>query len=676
MSDLFILDVMVGYILPIQDEMWLFPTVNLKLLNFPSLTISCISPEKQQSLKEKFLTYPPSVIVNKICIKDSQSRIVFKKGKSCSFKLSREETQKLYFPLTVTLKDMWYLPAKNLGKTRIEILVPHLEHKSSIVPVSKLKQIYELCNSSGAKVAMIQLSYKLRRIHRCDLLSDSLMKVTANVQQLKVADTPKQVKTTYKVTTDDPVSKSTELRTICPPPLFYTSTSDNLSDRTNELTEPYVVAEPKSSQNLVEVVWPNGYVHSESRTEHWGEDQYHDVLLPSCRQPSIGPTVLEGNTCAIGKGHDFSVLRTLMKELSAMEQFFGSKSVKAPTQECCDAYVQTEEINDSEDEQPAPSETVAKKSGKLKKLRKKFMRECCTKSPKSDVPRTSPVKHGYSPGRHYKLYSPRNRTVSSVLNESKVKKVKSSLKQKLPPQTRVDPPSQYQDDDLEHQTEPTSQISEQFFINTSMEHTGVRSKLNLDVHMPNIPSATSVGLQHEEFSIPKGDTHVLSSLSVKSPTPVTPQNYNAATTLLKVKSGVPSVTSMASTMPSASASEPDHFIMATAAELQSYSNLSLSTNSVISEDPLNQSCISNLMFSTKHLEAALFRSQSAKDQPSSAVPLDTTENTNHATSNTTSHSPTISVGSASCSVQYKDDFEDDSDPSSNESPLLTSSTSS
>lgn len=658
---------MVGYILPIQDEMWLFPTVNLKLLNFPSLTISCISPEKQQRLKEKFHTYPPSVIVNKICIKDSQSRIIFKKGKSCSFKLSREETQKLYFPLTVTLKDMWYLPAKNLGKTCIEILVPHLEHKSSIVPVSKLKQIYELCNSSGAKVAMIQLSYKLRRVHQCDLLSDSLMKVTANVQQPKVADTPKQVKTTHKVTTDDPVSKSTELHTICPPPLFYTSTSDSLSDRTNEQTEPHGAAEPKSNQNIIEVVWPNGYIHCESRAEHCGENQYHDVLLPSCRQPSIGPTVLEDNTPAVGKGHDFSVLRTLMKELSAMEQFLGSKSVQAPTQGCCDAYVQTEEINDSEDKQPAPSKPVAKKSGKLKK---KFIRECCTKSPKSHIPRTSPVKHGYSP---------RNRTVPSVLNENKVKKVevKSLLKQKPQPQTRVDPPSLYQDDDLEHQTEPTSQISEQFFINTSMEHTGDRSKLNLDIHMPNVPSATSVGLQHEDSSISIGDTHALSSLPLKSRTPVTPQNYNATTTLLKVKSGAPSVTPMASAIPSASASQPDHLIVATAAELQSFSNLSLSTNSVISEDPLNQSRISNLMFSTKHLETALSRCQSAKHRPSSsAVPLDTTENTNHTTSNTMSHSPTNSVGSASYSVQYKDDFEDGSECSSNESPLSTSSTSS
>jgi len=665
MSDLFTLDFIVGYILPVQDEMWLFPTVNLKLLNFPSLTVSCISPEKQQRLKEKLHTYHPTVIVNKICIKDSQGRIVFKKGKSCSFKLSREETQKLYFPLTVTLKDVWYLPAKNLGKTCIEVLVPHLECKSSIVPVSKLKQLYELYNSSGAKVAMIQLSYKLRRVHLCDLLSDPLMTVTTHVQQPKVADKPKQVKITpssknCELTTEDPVSKSTELWTVCPPPLFYTATSDNRNDRTNEQTEPLAETEHKSNQDILEVVWPNGYVHSEPRTEHWSGDQYNDVLLPSCGQPSIVPAVLEDNTHAVGKGHDFTVLRALMKELSVMEQFLGSKVVQPPTQGCNDAYVQTEEINNTEDIQPASNIPVAKKSGKI---RKKFVRECCAKSIKS------PVKHSYSPGRHYKLYSPRNRTVSSVLNENKVKKVntKSPLKHKPPAQTCIDPPSLYQDDEL--QTEPTSQISEQFFINTSMNDIGDRSKLNLGIHMPTVtkvlqPSTTSVGLQHKNsISMPQGDTHVL---PVKSPIP---QIYDATAALLKVKSVTPSVTPMASAIPPA---PPDHL---TPAELQSYSNLSLSTNSVISEDPLNQSRISNLMFSTKHLEAALSRCQSAKDQPSSAVPLDTaytTDNTNHMTSNTTSCSPTSSVGSAS--VQYKDDFEDDSDHSSNESSLSTSST--
>ena len=666
---------MVGYVLPVQDETWLFPTVNLKLHNFPSLTVSYIPPEKQQRLKEKFQTYPPSVIVNKICFKDSQSRIVFKKGKSCSFKLSREETQKLYFPLIVTLKDTWYLPAKNLGKTCVEILVPHLEQKSSIVPVSKLKQIYELCNSDGTKVAMIQLSYKLRRVHQCNSLSDSLMTGATNVQQPKDANKPKQMKATpsskcSKVTTEDPVSKSTELHTVCPPPLFYTSTSDNLSDKTNEQTEPHAVTEPKPSQDILEVVWPNGYVHSEPRREYWNGDQYRDVLLPSCGQPSLIPADLENNTHGINKGHEFSVLRALMKELSVMEQFLGSKSIQPTTQECNDAYVQTKEISNIEDTQPAPSKPVAKKSGKT---RKKFIRECCTKSPKSHSPKTSPVKHGYSPGRHYKLYSPRNRTVSSVLSEKKVKKVKAKSPKPLP-QTRVDPPSLNQDD--EHQTEPVSQISEQFFINTSMEHTGDRSKLNLDIHMPTltkIPSTTSVGLQHKDsITMSQDDTHALSSLPVKSPAPIISQN-DTVTALLTVKSVTPSVTPMVSAVPSAPASQPDHLNIATPAELQSYSNLSLSTNS---EDPLNQSRISNLMFSTKHLKAALSRCQSAKDRPSSAVPLDTisTDNTNHTTSNTTPCSPTSSK--ASDSVQYKDDFEDDSDHSSDGSPSSTYSTNS
>ena len=636
--DLFTLDVIVGYVLPVQDETWLFPTVSLKLLDFPSLTVSCISPEKQQRLKETFQSYPPSVIVNKVSIKDSQSRIVFKKGKSCSFKLSKEEIQQLYLPLIVTLTDSWYFPAKHLGKTHVDILVPHLQYKSSIVPVSKLKQIYELCNSEGTKVAMIQLSYKLRRV--IDSLSDS--KVTTQVQQSKVVDKSSQVKVTSsskssKLTTTDPLPKSTELRTICPPPLFYTSSSDHVSDGNNKAQ---VVSRP--DQDLMEVVWPNGYVHSEPTTEYWGGDQYHNVLLPSSDQPSAVP-VHEDTTpaVAVDKDHDFLVLRALMKELSVMEQFLGSK---AATKECSDAYVQTEGMSNNEETPPAPSKPVVKKSGKL---RRKFIRECCTKSPKSHVPKSSPAKHSCLPGRHHKLNSPRDRKVSSVLNDNKVEKVKtkSPLQQKLP-KKHVNP---YQNG----QAEPVSQISEQFFVNTSMEHTSDQSKLNLDIHMPTltkIPSTTSVGLEHrQDDSIPMSHYNSQVALSVESPAPVTSLN-DAATALLKVQSAIPS----------GPASQPDHLIVAMPADLQSYSNLSLSTNSVVSEDPLNQSHISNLMFSTKHLEAALSRCPSAKDQPSSFVPLDTvstTDNTNHTTTNTTRHS-------SSASDQYQDDFEDDTDHSS------------
>ena len=54
MTDLFTLDIMVGYVLLIQDDPCLFPAVTLKLLNFPNLTVHCIPPSEQQELKRKF----------------------------------------------------------------------------------------------------------------------------------------------------------------------------------------------------------------------------------------------------------------------------------------------------------------------------------------------------------------------------------------------------------------------------------------------------------------------------------------------------------------------------------------------------------------------------------------------------------------------------------------------
>ena len=659
MSDLFIFDIMVGYVLPIQDESWLFPAVTLKLLNFPTLTVHCISPSQQQELQRKFQNDLSSDIPNEIGIRGSQNHFVFKKGKSCSFKLKKQDSQKLYFPLTIILNDTWYLPVKELGGTCINILVPHFKQGSVIAPVNSNKQVYELSSADGSKVAMIELSYKLKRIQNdvtdaVSNLTDTVSSYTTKPVTDKENPTKKEkskksvhikeVLFPHKLsvcTNDVSVNKPLNKMTVCPPPLLYNASSDNKQVKLQSEVEP------DTSQDVNQVVWPNGYIH----TEPGKEDDFNTVLLPLC--PQYAMSSVAQDEINVSNNQNFWILQALMKELTMMEQLLKSKGVNPPIQKCSDVYVQTDnlcnaEVSNDDDDKTAPSEVVAKKLVR----KKKFTRECCTTKldhlPINQPGKTKPRNINTPPQNKinssktttvYQMASPNKRTIPSVVHQSRTRKVKikPSIKQKSLNQIQVDSAvSRVSQITSDKGPKSDEKVSEEFSVNTSVEHKGDQSNLNLDIHLPTMTKIPSVAT----VSLKQGDS--ISSAAVDT---------TAALLTVPAVSVTPSVTPLASTMPSAPASQSEHLILTSSNDIQSYVNLSLSESS---EDPLNQSRISNLMFSTKHLEAAV-----AIDNKTA---MHSSPTTKHDQNVVDSNSPTTSSIE---SAQYKDDFES-SDCSSKE----------
>lgn len=656
MTDLFTLDIMVGYVIFIQDEPCLFPTVILKLLNFPGLTVHCIPPSEQQKIKKKF--HSSDLPSNTTGIKSSQNHVVFKRGKSCSFKLSKQDAQQLFFPLTITLNDSWYIPVKELARTRINVLVPHFKQGSVIHPMKSCKQVYELCNAYGSKVAMIELSYKLKRIQTdvIDTLSGHKTKPICSKETPSKGEQPmdtKQATLPQKYTDGTSDNTLLDKLTVCPPPLLYRATSD--ADQGKLQSE----IEPVTSQDKRQVVWPNGYIQTDPGWNVSNEDNFNDVLLPSCPQYVVPPIAQE--EVNVSSDQNFWILRTLMKELSAMEQLLKSKGVNPPVQKCSDVCVQTENLNNSETkniinvDKYTPTKVVANKP------KKKFTRQCCTaKLDHSLAKRPGKVKarHTNAPSQNkttspriksmHQMVSPRNKTTPSVLYGSRTRKVKvrSPLKWKSPPQIQLDSAvSRVSQLTITKDSENDEEANEKFSANTSVEHKGDHSKLNLEIHLPamtKIPSTTNLSSKQDDAisSIAVDTTATpLLTLHADSITPcVTPK-----ASAIPLTSASQSVTPMPSAMPLTPASQSEHFTLASSNNIQSYTNLSLSKST---EDVLNQSHISNVMFSAKHLEAALADDKSTKS-----------------TSPATDHDKPSSVDAASPatsssqSIEYKDDFE-------------------
>ena len=657
MTDLFTLDIMVGYVLPMKDEPCLFPTVTFKLLNFPSLTVHCIPPSEQQELRKKLHS---DLLPNKIGIKSSQDRIVFKKGKSCSFKLSKQDAQNLYLPLIVRLNDAWYLPVKELARTCIDILVPHFKRGSVTPPINSSKQVYELRSTNGSKVAMIELSYKLKHI-RTDVTGDDpghKAKLTSCKENFSKEDKSvgiKEIILPQKTTKDMSVNKLLDKVTMCPPPLLYSAISDN------EQVKLQSVVEPVTSQDVSQVVWPNGYVHSDPGWNASKEDNFSTVLLPSCPQYAVPPAAQD--EVNVSNDQNFCILRTLVKELSAVEQLLKSRGVSPPTQKCADVCVQTESMNSSTNEASSiidsnksiATEIVIKK---LRRKRKHFIRECCTakldQSPAKQLgkvkPRhvTPPSQKKVTSPRVIPLSSPQNKTTSSVLHESRTRniKIKSLPRQKPPPQRPLDSVVSRVSQMIDvKELENDKQANEEFSVNTSVEHKGDQSKLNLEIHLPTlskISSTSNISLKQDDAisSTVIGTTAALLTVPTDSvTTSLTPMASPAP-----LMSASQSVTPMPSGIPLTPASQSEQLTLASSNDdVQSYTNLSLSEST---EDVLNQSHISNLMYSAKHLKAALADDVSTKntslvtdrDKPSSVE--------------------AISLATKSSeSVEYKDDFE-------------------
>lgn len=665
MTDLFTLDIMVGYVLPMKDEPCLFPTVTFKLLNFPSLTVHCILPSEQQELRKKSHS---DLMPNKIGIKGSQDRIVFKKGKSCSFKLSKQDAQNLYLPLIVKLNDAWHLPVKELARTCIDILVPHFKKGSVTPPINSSKQVYELRNTNGSKVAMIELSYKLKHI-RTDVSGDDaghktkLTSCKENFSEEEKSVGIKKIVLPQKNTEDTSVNKLLDKLTMCPPPLLYSAISDNERVKLESLVEPV------TSQDVSQVVWPNGYVYSDPGWDTSKEDDLNAVLLPSCPQYAVPPTAQDGFN--VSNDQNFCILRTLVKELSAVEQLLKSRGVSPPIQKCSDVCVQTESMKSSANEASSiiesnksiASEIVIKK---LRRKRKHFIRECCTaKLDQSPAKQSGKVKprHNTSPSqkkvtspsqkkvtspRVKPLSSPRSKTTSSILRESRTKniKIKSLPKRKPPPHRPLDSVvsrvSQMTD---VKELENDKQAHEEFSVNTSVEHKGDQSKLNLEIHLPTlfkIPSTSNISVKQDDAisSTAISTTAVLLTVPADSvTTSVTPM-----ASPVPLMSASQSVTPMPSGIPLTPASQSEQLTLASSNDdVQSYTNLSLSEST---EDVLNQSHISNLMYSAKHLKAALADDVSTKNT-SPATDYDKA-------SSVDANSPATN---SSESVEYKDDFE-------------------
>lgn len=658
MSELFTLDVMVGYVLPVQDEPCLFPAVTLKLYDFPKLTVHCIPPSEQQGLKKKYL------LSNKIGFSGSQNRIVFKKGKSCSFKLTNQDAQKFCLPLTIMLNDVWYLPMKELARTCIDILVPQFKQGSVIHPINSSKQLYELCNATGSKVAMVELSYKLNRVQTSvtNIASDHKVKpIVSKENPSKDENLEKSMHTKEtsflqkKVLCTDniPVSKLFDELTVCPPPLLYSANSDN------EQVKLQSEMEPVTSQDVSQVVWPNGYVHADPGWSTPKKDNFDTFAQPS--SSSVPPIAQDG--VSFSDNQNFWVLRTLVKELSTMEHLIKSKGVNPPVKKCNNVYVQTDNCSSSSeinnDKSTTPTEIVNKKVGRKKT---KFTRECCTVKlghSLTNQPRKVNSRHIGAPQQDkitsprvktvQQVISPRNKTTPLVLCKSRTRKVKirPPPKQKPPPQMQLDSAvsrvSQVTGDEDPKNNE---QASEEFSVNTSVEHKGEQSKLNLEIYLPALTKIPSTCTSTTNL---KQQDNVISSTVDDATAP-------GLLTVPAADSITPSVIPMASALPLTSASQSEHLTLASSNDVKSYTNLSLLSES--SEDVLNQSHISNVMFSTKHLEAVLADDRSTTipasdhDKPSTISPATSSSNSE--------------------SVQYKDDFES-SDCSSKET--LSSNTS-
>ena len=652
MTDLFTLDIMIGYVLPIQDDPCLIPTVTLKLLDFPSLTVHCILPSEQEDLKEKFHSDFASGI------RGSQNRIIFKKGKSCTFKLSKQDTQKLYIPLTIILNDAWYLPVKELARTCIDILVPHFKQGSVIPPINSSKQIYELCNANGSKVAMIELSYKLKRNktdvsdavsnckakHKEDASKKEKLEKSMNAKEILFPQKP------LEFTDDTAFNKLNDKLTICPPPLLYSANSDN--DQEKLQTE----AEAVTGQGVSQVVWPNGYIHAEPGWNMPKEDDFNTVLLPSCPQNTALPIAQD-----VSNNQNFWILRALVKELSAMEQILNSKGVIHPVQKCSDVYVQTENMSSSESDDKLTPTKITKK---LKGQQKKFTRECCVaKQDHSPFkqPRKLNHRHIATPPQNkitsprikimHQMASPRNKIAPSTLNKSRTRKLKIRLplKHKPPPQLQLNSAvSRVSQIPNDKNDKPPS---EEFSVNTSVEHKGDQSKLNLEIHLPTVtmtPSVTAMSLKQDDSISSASIINTVGLLTVPADS-ITPSVTSMASSM-PLTSASQTVTPLVSALALSPASQSVHLTQASSNDVQSYANLSLSEST---EDVLNQSHISNLVFSAKHLKAVLADDKSAKD---------TSPTSDH---DKLSNVDTISPAESNESVQYKDDFES-SDCSSKE----------
>ena len=675
MTDLFTLDIMVGYVLPMQDEPCLFPAVTFKLHNFPSLTVHCIPPSEQQELRKKFHN---DLLSNKIGTKGSYNRIIFKKGKSCSFKLPKQDAQNFHLSLIVALNDTWYLPVKELARTCIDILVPHFKHGSVTPPINSSKQVYELCSTNGSKVAMIELSYKLKHIHT-DVSGDDAghkTKLTSSKQNSNKEKSvgKKEIVLPQKTTKDTSVNNLLDKLAICPPPLLYSAISNSKHVKLQSEVEP------ATSQDVNEVVWPNGYIHCNPGWNASKEDDFNDVLLPSCPQYPVPPATQDEPN--ISNDQNFWILRTLVKELSAIEQLLKLRRVSPPIHKCSDVCVQTENRSEASSNigsnKSLATEIVIKK---LRRERKHFTRECCmakldqlpAKQSGKVKPRhvtspsqkkvTSPSQKKVTP-RVKTLSSPRSKTTSSVSHDSRTRKIKikSPPKRKPPPQIPLDSlVSRVSQMTGVKEVENDEQASKEFSVNTSVEHKGDQSKLNLEIHLPTltkIPSTSNISLKQDDTnsSIAIGTTAALLTVPADSVT----ASLTPMASSVPLMSASQSVTPMASGMPLTPASQSEQLILASSNDdIQSYTNLSLSEST---EDVLNQSHISNLMYSAKHLKAALADDMSTKntspasdhDKPSSVDDISPATNSNE-------------------SVEYKDDFESSDCSSSNET--LSSKTS-
>lgn len=675
MGDLFIMDIIIGYVLPIKDEPCILPAVSLKLLNFPNLTVHCIPLSEQHELKKKFQNDTLSVVIGS---RGSQNCVVFKKGKSCSFKLSKQEAQKLCLPLTVILSDNWYLPVKELARTRIDILVPHFKQGSVIAPVNSHKQVYELCDVNNSKVAMIELSYKLKRIHNqndtvithkpkpisnkenSSKMKEAPLRVPVSDKKYPSKKEEKSIHTNFKhlmCSNDTSVNASLDKLTICPPPLLYSANADD--DQLRLQSE----IQPVTDQDVSQVVWPNGYIHTEPKWNVSKEDAFDTVVLPSCPQFIVPPIADEAG---ISDNQNFQILRAFMKELSAMEQLLKSKGISRPVQNHSDVYVQTEMSNNHHDKSTS-TEMVIKKSVRKKK---RFTRECCaTKSDPSPTRVKPTVPQNKITSTRIKIVhqkiSPSSKANPSPLHESRpskinmrssqekqksqkqVKIIKPPAKQKSLPQVQVDSavsriPPVTQKTKSDNNPKGDKKSTEEFSVNTSIERTGDQSKLNLEIHLPTltkVQSVTALSLNHGD-----GNTSTASNtdavLVTEPADPVTPPVIPVTSAVLL-----------------APASQSDRLTFASSNEVQSYADLSLS-----SEDPLNQSNITNVMFSTKHLEAALADKSSTHASPT----IDNGKpNDDDATSPVTNSNE---------SIQYEDDFES-SNHSGNSEETLSSLTS-
>ena len=649
MTDLFTLDIMIGYVLPVQDEPpCLFPTVTLKLLNFSSLTVHSIPPSEQEELKRKFHSESTSGI------RCSQNRIVFKKGKSCSFKLSEQDTQKLYIPLTITLIDAWYLPGKELASTCIDILVPHFKQGSVIPPINSSKQIYELCNTKGGKVAMIELSYKLKRV-KTDVSNAVSIRRTkpekaSNKDKLEKSDA-KEIsfpQDRLRIIDNAPFNMLYDKLTICPPPLLYSASSGNEQKMQSE-------AEPVTSQDVSQVVWPNGYTHAEPG---WNvpKDDFNTVLLPSCPENAALP--IAQDEANVSNNHNFSILRALVKELSAMEQLLHSKGVSYPAhpvQKCSDVYVQTENLSSSEaDDKLTPTKIVTKK---LRGQQKKFTRECCVTTQDHSSfkqPRKVKCMHISRPPQDkitspriksvHRMTSPKNKVAaSSSPNKLRTRKLKirSPPKQKPPPQIQLDSAVSQ----IPRIPSDKSDASEEFNVNSSVEFKGDQSKLNLEIHLPTVamaPSVTAMSLKQDDATSSTSIINTVGLLTVPADS-ITPSVTPMGSTI-PLTAASQTVTPLVSALALSPASQSVQLTQASSNDVQSYANLSLSEST---EDVLNQSHMSNLVFSAKHLKAVL-----ADDK---SVTKDTSPTSDH--DRLSNVDDNISPAESNESVQYKDDFE-------------------